>query len=264
MRRSFRDAIVGFSLIGGVIIFSGLTFWLKGIKVSSDTWNISVNFDDATGLSEGTPVTYRGIQVGNVRKILFTPSYVQANVRINKNKLILFKPVYAKVETSSLLGGDAAISLISEGLPAKSTNYLPKEGNCPKTIMLCESDSIQGYGLENISKLTSELNKLLNEAGDQNIMSKVVNSIEQFDNTQKNLDELIIKTGNHINNILGSLDDPKVLSDIKSSTTYIRSFTAKLDRITDRVDELVNDDDLTNAIKDAAIGIGKLFNDLYQ
>ena len=119
-------------------------------------------------------------------------------------------------------------------------------------------------GLENISKLTSELNKLLNEAGSQDIMSKVVNSIEQFDSTQKNLDELIIKTGNHINNILGSLDDPKVLSDIKSSTTSIRSFTAKLDRITDRVDELVNDDDLTNAIKDAAIGIGKLFNDIYQ
>ena len=264
MRRSFRDAIVGFSLIGGVVIFSGLSFWLKGIKVSTDTWNISVNFDDATGLAEGTPVTYRGIQIGNVRKILFTPGYVQAKVRINNNKLVLFKPVFAKVETSSLLGGDAAISIISEGLPTKSIDYLPKNENCPKDIILCESDAITGSGLENISKLTSELNKLLNQAGTQDIMTKVVNSIEQFDSTQKNLDELIIKTGNHINNILGSLDDPQVLSDIKSSTTYIRSFTAKLDRITDRVDELVNDDDLTNALKDAAIGIGKLFNDIYQ
>ncbi len=264
MRRSFRDAIVGFSLIGGVVIFSGLTFWLKGVNVSAKTWTVSVNFDDATGLAEGTPVTYRGIQIGNVRKILFTPSYVQAKVRINKNQLQLYKPIFAKVETSSLLGGDAAISIISEGLPTSKTKYLPKDDNCPKDIILCESDSINGSGLENISKLTSELNKLLNQAGSQDIMSKVVNSIEQFDSTQKNLDKLIIKTGNHINNILGSLDDPQVLNDIKASTSYIRSFSAKLDRITDRVDELVNDDDLTNAIKDAAIGIGKLFNDIYQ
>ncbi len=281
MRRSFRDAIVGFSLIGGVIIFSGLTFWLKGIKVSSSTWNISANFNDATGLSEGTPVTYRGIQIGNVRKIIFTPSYVQARIRINKNKLLLFKPIFAKVETSSLLGGDAAISIVSEGTPIKDTDYLPKQDKCPKDIILCESDTIKGYGLENISKLTGELNKILNEAGSTDIMQKIVKSIEQFDSTQENLDELIRlskvelrkaqpiiaklrKTVGHINNILVSIDDPEVIRDIKSSTTSIRSFTGKLDRITDRVDELVNDDELTNAIKDAAIGIGKLFNDIYQ
>ena len=39
MRRSFRDAIVGFSLVGGVVIFSGLTIWLKGLRFSSNTWN---------------------------------------------------------------------------------------------------------------------------------------------------------------------------------------------------------------------------------
>ena len=85
MRRSYRDAIVGFSLIGGVVLFSGLTFWLKGLKVSRETWNITANFTDATGLSNGTPVTFRGIQIGNVQTITFTPQDVTAKIRINSN-----------------------------------------------------------------------------------------------------------------------------------------------------------------------------------
>ncbi len=281
MRRSYRDAIVGFSLIGGVVIFSGLTFWLKGLTVSSSTWQVTANFNDATGLSEGTPVTFRGIQIGHVKKIIFTPKYVQAEIKVSKKNLMLFKPIFAKVETSSLLGGDAAISIISEGTPIEGLVYSPKKDNCPSEIILCKDDVIKGYGLENISKLTGELNKLINQAGSQEIISKIITSIEQFDSTQANLDELIklskkelikaqpiiqelTKTVDHINSILSSIDDPQVLSDIKLTANSIRSFTAKLDRITDRVDVLINDDDLTNALKDAAIGIGKLFNDIYK
>ena len=72
------------------------------------------------------------------------------------------------------------------------------------------------------------------------------------------------KSVNHINSILSSIDDPEVLQDIKSSTSSVKSFTAKIDRISDKLDEIVNDDVLRNALKDAAIGVGKLFNDIYK
>ncbi|AAP99366.1 MULTISPECIES: MlaD family protein [Prochlorococcus] len=281
MRRSFRDAIVGFSLIGGVVIFSGLTLWLKGLKISSNTWTVFANFADASGLSEGTPVTFRGIQIGSVKKIIFTSKDVRAKIRINSNNVILFKPVYAKIETSSLLGGDAEVSMISQGDPIEGISSNPKQENCPKDLILCAGDSIKGNDLENLSKLTGEINKFLNEAENEEIISKIVNSIEQFDSTQENLDELIRlsklelfkarpiidelkKTVAHINNILGSIDDPEILSDIKSSSSSIKSFTAKLDKISGKVDEIINDEELTNGIKEAAIGIGKLFNDIYE
>ena len=38
----------------------------------------------------------------------------------------------------------------------------------------------------------------------------------------------------------------------------------KLDRISYKIDQVLNDDELTKAFKDAAIGIGKLFNDIYN
>ena len=281
MRRSYRDAIVGFSLIGGVVLFSGLTFWLKGLKVSRETWNITANFTDATGLSNGTPVTFRGIQIGSVQTITFTPQDVTAKIRINRNDLVLFKPITAKIETNSLLGGDAQISLNTQGEPIDNLRMLPTGKGCVQELILCEGDSIKGNDLSNMSKLAGDLNKFINDADKQEIIEKMVSSIEQFDSTQENLDELIRlsklelykampiirdlkKSVNHINSILSSIDDPKVLQDIKASTGSVKSFTAKMDRISDKVDEIVNDDDLRNALKDAAIGVGKLFNDIYK
>ena len=45
---------------------------------------------------------------------------------------------------------------------------------------------------------------------------------------------------------------------------WIELLTEKLDRISYKVEEMLSDDELTNAFKDAAIGIGKLFNDIYE
>ena len=110
-----------------------------------------------------------------------------------------------------------------------------------------------------------------------NVLDKMVSSIEQLDSTQKNFDDLVRiaraellktkpilqnleKSSMHMSNILGTIDDPQVLNDIKSSTRSIKLLTEKLDRISYKVDEILNDEELTNAFKDAAIGIGKLFN----
>ncbi len=281
MRRSFRDAIVGFSLLGGVVIFSSLSLWLKGVKINASMWTINANFLNASGLSEGTPVTFRGIKVGNVQKISFTPKNVQAKIRIDKKNLLLFKPIRAEIETSSLLGGDSGISLISEGEPNEKIIHFPGDKDCPRNLILCEGDSIEGGGANNISKLTNDLNKFLEEAGRKKVLAKMVSSIEQFDSTQKHFDELVRltrieilkskpileelgKSAKHLSNILNSIDDPQVLSDIKSSTSSIKSLTQKIDKISYKVDEILNDEELTNAFKDAAIGIGRLFNDIYE
>ncbi len=70
MRRSLRDSIVGFSLLGGLVIFISFSFWLRGIKLSSKDWFIFANFDNASGLSKKSPVTYRGIIVGSIEDLI--------------------------------------------------------------------------------------------------------------------------------------------------------------------------------------------------
>ena len=111
MRRSLRDSIVGFSLLGGLIIFSLFSFWLRGIKLSSKNWHLFAEFSNASGLSKKSPVTYRGILVGSVEDIIFTNESIKAKVVLNNPDIMLPQPAFAKVVTNSFLGGDVQVAI---------------------------------------------------------------------------------------------------------------------------------------------------------
>ena len=232
MRRSLRDAFVGFSLLGGLVIFSGAMLWLKDFRLGSKTWEISASFKDASGLAQMSPVTYRGIIVGSVQKINFTPNSVDTKIKLNNDNLILPKPVIAKIVTSSMLGGDAQLSLVSLGKSLNKNELITVKKDCPNKRILCSGDNIKGIEMASISSLTEGINGIIDEADRQEIVNKVSESIEQFDRTQANLDELVLlsklelirakpiiseltKASIHLNNILESLDNPKTLKDIQ-------------------------------------------------
>ena len=92
MRRSLRDSIVGFSLLGGVLIFTSFSFWLRGLKLASNNWLFFAEFNNASGLSKKSPVTYRGILVGSVEDIIFSNNSIKAKVVLKDPNIILSKP----------------------------------------------------------------------------------------------------------------------------------------------------------------------------
>ena len=73
MRRSVRDAIVGFTVIGGIIGFASTALWLRGVRLGASHWSLTARLNDAAGLMERSPVTYRGILVGSVRSVEANP-----------------------------------------------------------------------------------------------------------------------------------------------------------------------------------------------
>ena len=280
MRRSIRDAIVGLSILGGIVAFAGTTLWLRGIKLGANRWTIQANFADASGLAERSPVTFRGILIGSVGKINVTPKNVQAHIEINNSKLQLPKPVIAKIVTSSLLGGDAQVSLITLDKKLPKNSPMPKSKECKKSMILCHGDTINGKPLKSISTLTEEIEKIIQKADNQNIVSNLVESTKQFDQTQKNLDELIlqvkdeidqvgpiiknlINASSHIENILASIDNPQTLEDIQQTASSTRSLTGKIDNIGSNFNEIMDDKELMDALRSVTIGLGELFNELY-
>jgi len=280
MRRSLRDAFVGFSLIGGLVIFSGAMLWLRDFRLGSKSWDISANFKDASGLAKMSPVTYRGIIVGSVQKINFTPNAVETKIKLNNKNLILPKPVIAKIVTSSMLGGDAQLSLISLGKSLKRNEIFTVTKDCPKKRILCNGDKIKGVRMISISNLTEGLDEIIDQADKQEIVNKVSESIEQFDRTQANLDELILlskselirakpiiseltKASYHLNNILKSLDNPQTLNDIKELTSTSSSLTKKIEKMSSDMGNIMQDKELVEAVKRLTIGLSKLFDEIY-
>ena len=280
MRRSLRDAFVGFSLLGGVVIFSGAMLWLRDFRLGSKTWEISASFKDASGLAKMSPVTYRGIIVGSVQNISFTPNTVETNIKLNNDNLILPKPVIAKIVTSSMLGGDAQLSLISLGKSLNKNELITVNKDCPQKRILCSGDKIKGVEMVSISSLTEGINGIIDEADKQAIVNKVSESIQQFDRTQANLDELVLlskselirakpiiseltKASFHLNNILESLDNPETLKDIQELASTSSSLTKKIDQMSSDMGNIMEDKELINALKRVTIGLSKLFDDIY-
>ena len=95
MRRSVREASLGFCLLVAIASGLGLWFWLKGISLGRQTWTMEASFQDAAGLAPRSPVSYRGVMVGSVQALKVTDTEVVAELTITDPKLRLPLPVVA-------------------------------------------------------------------------------------------------------------------------------------------------------------------------
>ena len=280
MRRSLKDSIVGFSLLGGILIFTFFSFWIRGIKLSSKNWYLFAEFDNASGLSKKSPVTYRGILVGSVEDIIFTNESIKAKIVLNNPDIILSKPAFARVVTNSFLGGDVQVALETSERTIPKNTAKPTSEKCNSKLIICQKDTITGKQLSSLSNITNRLNDLLKESNQENLIENIVNSIDKFDKTQENLDELIYLSkqeilrvkplveefttvANHLNSILSSIDNKETLEDVKLTLNAARSISNKLDNMTDDFENLIKDKELTRSIRDLTIGLSKFLNEVY-
>ena len=280
MRRSLRDSIVGFSLLGGILLFTFFSFWLKGVRISSKNWHLFAEFDNASGLSKKSPVSYRGILVGSIEDILFTNESIKAKIVLNNPDIILTKPVFARVVTNSFLGGDVQVALETseKSIPKNIDNATSDK--CNSKIIICQGDTISGKQLSSLSNITSRISQLLQESNQENLIENVVKSMDQFDRTQENLDELILLSkqeilrveplikeitvaANHLNSILSSINNKETLDDVKLTINAAKSISSKLDDMSDDFEDLMKDKEFTKSIRDLTVGLSKFLNEIY-
>ena len=287
MRRSVRDAIVGFTVIGGIIGFASAALWLRGVRLGSSYWTLTARFNDAAGLAERSPVTYRGILVGSVRSIAVTPEAVVAELEIDKGDLILPLPVTATVASASLLGGDAQVSLVSRGIPLPKDAPLPRAADCRAEQQLCDGSSVEGREAASLSTVTETLQELLAQAQQERIIPNVAASLEQIEATTKEFQLLTVQlqdelakaapvirnleaaTANavvataHVNNIASSLDNPQTLNELKQTAANAAQLTAKIDAVGGDVAQLTGDPEFMKGVRNLTIGLGELFGEIY-
>ena len=287
MRRSVREAIVGFTLIAAVGGTGLFWLWLQGVTVASRTWRFQVNFSNAAGLAVRSPVTYRGVQVGNVSALRTTTSAVVADVEINDPGLQLPMPLVAQVDQSSLLGGDGVIALLAPPrvLPAGTPG--PRDPGCNRSLTVCPGMTLQGVSAASISSVTATMQKLLDQADQEQLVPLMADTARSFDQTSKEankfmadgqkliadlrsavrdaqptLDNLNAATAN-IRNITRALDNPKTVAELKGTVTNAEQLTARWEQVGGDVNKLTADPKFMDGMRSVAIGLGKFFDELY-
>lgn len=287
MRRSVREGIVGFSVIAAVVAFAGTMFWLRGERAFSKTWRVTADFQDAGGLAVRSPVTYRGIMVGNVTDIKVTPQAVKVSIEISQDDLQLTLPVQATVASASLLGGDSQVALSSLGPPPKKGLPMPKSQACKGKTVLCDGATIQGTEAPSLASVTTSFQELLNQAKTEQLVPKLVGSTQQFDETLRDIELLATQlredlaraaptisnlneataqaasASRHINNVVSAFDTPTTMTDLKQTVSSARSLTATFDEVGGDVEKLTADPQFMAAVRSVTIGLGQFFNELY-
>ena len=287
MRRSVREGIVGFSVIAAVVGFAGTMLWLRGERVLSKSWTVTADFQDAGGLAVRSPVTYRGIMVGNVTDIKVTPKAVRVSIEISQDDLQLSLPVQAAVASESLLGGDSQVALTSLGPPPQKNSPLPKSQRCKGQGVLCDGATIQGSESASLASITNSFQELLNQAKTEQLVPKLVGSTEQFDETLRDIELLATQlredlakaaptianlneataqaasASRHINSIVSAFDTPTTITDLKQTVSNARSLTATFDEVGGDVEKLTADPQFMAAVRSVTIGLGQFFHELY-
>ena len=271
---------MGFSLWGGILIFTFFSFWLRWVRLSSKNWHLFAEFKNASGLSKKSPVTYRGILVGSIEDIIFTNETIKAKIVLNNPEIILPRPAFARVVTNSFLGGDVQVALETSEKAIPKNIAKPISEKCDTKLIVCQGDIISGKQLSSLSNITNRISQILKESNQENLIENIINSIDQFDKTQENLDELIYLSKqeilrveplikemriaiNHLNNILSTIDNKETLNDIKLTISAARSISSKIDELSDDFEKLIQDEELTKSIRDLTIGLSKFFNEVY-
>ena len=190
MRRSVREALVGFSLLAAFAGGLGLWFWLKGISLRGDVWTIQAGFADAAGLAERSPVAFRGVQVGSVRRIHVTGEEVVADLEISDPNLVLSRPVVARVGAASLLGGDAVVSLLSAGKLLPPNGPRPRDRNCDDARMVCDRGRVPGVAAASLDTVTETVQKLLDDAERQKLVPQMVAATKSFEQSARETEKL--------------------------------------------------------------------------
>lgn len=301
MRRSVREALVGFSLLAAICGGFGLWLWLRGVSIGRSTWSVTASFADASGLAERSPVSYRGVLVGSVRSVKVTNRAVLAELEITDPSLRLARPVVAQVGTSSLLGGDAQVALLSSGPPLPDSLPGPRDRRCDSRRMLCQNAQVPGLATASLQSVTDTVQRLLDQADRDKLVQKMVAATASFEATAREAEKLsrdgqvfvaeanrligtlnrsagkidpiltnannasvdVARASRHIRNLSAALDNPRTVADLQDTLTNAKQLTDRWSAVGGDVRKLTDDPKFMDGIRSVSVGLGRFFEELY-
>jgi phospholipid/cholesterol/gamma-HCH transport system substrate-binding protein len=301
MRRSVREALVGFSLLAAISGGFGLWLWLRGVSIGRSTWSVTASFADASGLAERSPVSYRGVLVGSVRSVKVTNRAVLAELEITDPSLRLARPVVAQVGNSSLLGGDAQVALLSSGPPLPDSLPGPRDRRCDSRRMLCQNAQVPGLATASLQSVTDTVQRLLDQADRDKLVQKMVAATASFEATAREAEKLsrdgqvfvaeanrligtlnrsagkidpiltnannasldVARASRHIRNLSAALDNPRTVADLQDTLTNAKQLTDRWSAVGGDVRKLTDDPKFMDGIRSVSVGLGRFFEELY-
>lgn len=261
-----REVKTAVLVISGIVLFIFLINYLKGEQLF-DSQNTFYTEFDYNALSESSPVTVKGNNVGKIKKINYDFDTGKTRVAFTVDDQLEFsKQSVIRLYQTGLMGGNAlAIVVSKDGEPAKSGDFLKSEVEEGLVSSLTKNFSGVGSDLGSTLKtadtLLISLNNLVSDESDdglKNAIAELNSTMKSFQSVAYSINKLVSQNDDKLAAVLTNFDsisqDLSVLtSDLK--TVEFSKVIAKLDHTLSSLNGLMK------GIENGEGSIGKLLND---
>jgi phospholipid/cholesterol/gamma-HCH transport system substrate-binding protein len=251
MEKNAHFAIVGAFLILSLILGVVFLLWLAEAKQGIKTSKYEILFEGSvSGLEKGGDVSYLGVKVGNIDKIGLIPEEprmvrVIANIKDDS-------PIYENTVATLKLQGITGIAFVelTQGEGEEKRVFGSEEPPYP-IIQSRKSDLDKLFTsmpevLQNADEFLKRANGVLNDENIENTTLLLAN-LKQFSDDFQQLDEELFRTLTETQKTLNEASNlvHDIGPDTKKTLKHLEQTTANLERLTNRISALYQDNEGT-------------------
>eukprot|EP00249_Psilotum_nudum_P018113 c26644_g1_i1 orf=255-1526(+) len=163
-KRSLWEGGVGLFIISGIVLLAATLSWLKTYRVRSgtQTYQAVVEFSKASGISAGTPVRIRGVEVGSVVSVKLSLESIDAVFQVLDAHVVIPRNSLVEVNQSGLLM--ETLIDITPRYPIPQPTVGPLHPHCAEEgLIVCDRQRIKGGQGANLDELVWIVTKLSRE-----------------------------------------------------------------------------------------------------
>ncbi len=205
-----RQSIIGLMLLGSIGLLGLVILWLRNFSFGNSSYQATIVFPNAGGMTPGTRVAYRGVKIGQVTTVEPKPEGVDIGVTLAANRLI---PSNSRIEaTQAGLVGETSIDITPlQSLPPQDEIPNPLDPNCDPSLIICNGAVLQGQGKLDVNTLIRSLTRIADIIGDPSTTTAFRSVLQNATNTLGDISDLLEnaqETGGFdtLNGTLSSLD----------------------------------------------------------
>lgn len=162
--RTMQESLLGLFILVALGLFGLLLLWVRNFRFGAGSYTAIVEFQNASGMQVGTPVTYRGVKVGQVTAVTVQPRGVSLRVEISPADLLIPKQSLVEARQAGLIGETLIDFSPQADLPTE-VPAKPLDPKCNSGIIICNGDRLTGEEKLDVDALIRSLLKISNAIG---------------------------------------------------------------------------------------------------
>lgn len=288
MRRWTNEVIVGAAIVLAIAIGMYGYIYLREIPVRHRGFEITIIFENVTGLENGDGVTVSGLKVGHVKQMRLESGHVTVRVWLD-GEVPLPRDSHAAIRSIGMIGEKyidlqpgAAKESLQEGDTIVGTyiNDLADAGGSLSDLM------------SQATSLLTKLNATLDTAMHRNATQALAISLDNIQRLTNRLDKSFEKNARHLDNTMASLDTlssnlesfwqrretaidsaaqnfsasaarlPKIVAQLDSVLTVTRKLLAEVENQQGTVGKILHDDEMYRKANQTVDDLQALLNDM--